>query len=162
MILQRDLRFSDDPELTPYGCHFMAELFLLNRVANIELAVEVILKALNELRRRRASYQPEPGEQLTVIGPQVTINNPDDIALYFGVKYKHTARMEDANYVCVTGEQELLQWTRPREGDTTGENPWIHWVAGDGLGHVAYDPEGYSVTVAHGTMIAKKIFTFYV
>ena len=151
MILQTDKRFASDPELTPYGCHFMAELFMLNKIGNIELSVGVILAAINTLRTQRASYQPDPDTPTYVIGPQCTINNPDDIVTYFGLMYRVGCRMVyDLTYECQPGEQELLQWERPG---------WVHWVTGNGKGSVAYDPEGYSVTVREGKLVAKKIFT---
>ena len=152
MILQTDKRFATDPELTPYGCHFMAELFLLNKLANIELSVGIILAALNTLRSQEASYQgeqPDPLNPIYVIGSECTVNNPDDIVSYFHLQYRTSARMEAPSYLCQPDEQELLQWERPG---------WVHWVTGDGKGNVAYDPEGYSVTVREGNMVAKKIF----
>ena len=151
MILQTDKRFATDPELTPYGCHFMAELFMLNKLANIELSIGIILAALNALRAKPSSYQPPDAQDTVyVIGSQCTINNPDDVVSYFELSFVKGCRMEAPDYQCQPGEQELLEWQRPG---------WTHWVTGDGKGNVAYDPEGYSVTVREGSLVAKKIFT---
>jgi len=153
MILQTDKRFSSDPEMNLYSCHFMAELFMLNKIGNIELSVGIILAALNTFRAQKASYQgehPDPANPVYVIGPQCTINNPDDIVSHFELSFAKGCRMEAPDYECRAGEQELLQWERPG---------WTHWVTGDGKGNVAYDPEGYSVTVREGSLVAKKIFT---
>ncbi len=151
MILQTDRRFTD-PEIGPYGCQWMAQLFLLHRFG-VEFSIEIIQTALSALRIQKASYQgesPDPANPIYVIGSQCFINNPEDIVTYFGLTYGAPARMTTPGYTCKQGEQEILQWKRPG---------WTHYCAGDGRGNVAYDPEGYSVTVREGVLTGKKIFT---
>jgi len=149
MILQIDKRFTD-PEIGTYGCHFLAELFLCNRAGNIDLSIGIIQAALNILRTQKASYQPDKTKTTYVIGEQITTNNPDDVVTYFKLTYSRAARFEPMAYQCNKAEQELIQYSRPG---------WWHWVAGDGKGNIAYDPEGYSRTVAEGKPVRKKIFT---
>ena len=150
MILQIDSRFDEEPDIQKYGCQFMSLIFTLNRCGNIVVSTGIILAAFRVLQAQEASYQPNPGAPVHVLGPQCTMNNPDDMVKYFGMDYKRVCRFEDVNYICQPGEEELLQFQRPG---------WYHWVAGDGKGNVAYDPEGYSLTVRDGHMIHKKIFT---
>lgn len=153
MILQIDGRFSVEPEIQKYGCHYLAQLFVMNRRCNIELSTDRILDMYHVLKGRAASYQPPDrptGDPLMVIGDRAEQNNPDDIITYFDLTYSRTARFEDLNYICTPDEQELIQYARPN---------WWHWVAGDGRGNVAYDPEGYSITVAQGHPVRKKIFS---
>jgi len=90
MILQIDRRFSVLPEIQTYGCHYLAQLFIMNKLSNIALDTDIIMKSYNELRGKVASYQPEDrekGDPLMIIGNHAEINNPDDIVTYFGMKY---------------------------------------------------------------------------
>lgn len=157
MILQIDSRFDSEPDIQKYGCHYLSLLFLINRCGNVPLSVGIITATFHLLSTQRASYQPDEHVVTYVIGAQCAMNNPDDIVAQFDMKSVATCRFEGADYICKTGEQELLQFTRPMDGEP-GKS-WWHWVAGDGKGNVAYDPEGYSLTVRDGTLARKKIFS---
>ena len=149
MILQIDKRMTE-PDIVKYGCHYMSELFLINRCGNVEISIGIIIAKFHQLSTQLASYQPTVEKPTYVIGPQCAMNNPDDIVTEFGLKYRKPCRFEGPEYQCTPEEQELLQFERPH---------WWHWVAGEGKGNVAYDPEGYSLTVAQGRLVRKKIFT---
>lgn len=157
MILQIDPRFSNEPDIQQFGCHYLSELFLINRCGNVPMSIGIITATFHLMRTQLSSYQADPHTPTYVIGAQCSMNNPDDIVTQFELKFAKGCRFEGIDYICQDGEQELLQFTRPRDDDPT--KSWWHWVAGDGKGNVAYDPEGYSLTVARGSMSRKKIFT---
>jgi hypothetical protein len=61
-------------------------------------------------------------------------------------------------YVCKSGEREILRYERPSEpGDSSGTER-AHFVVGDGRGNLAWDPWGDSHTVAVGQVVSKRIF----
>jgi hypothetical protein len=60
---------------------------------------------------------------------------------------------ESANYVATKGEHEILYFEREDTLQT-----WGHFVVGDGLGVVCYDPYGDSMTVKKGKLTSKRIF----
>lgn len=144
MILQLDKRFKLYP-FADYGCHVMSECFVINRIGNISLDPSIIEDMVTVLSKLQA-----PNGKPSIDPADLTVNDPDAIVRYFGLSATTWARMEVPGYTCKPGEEELLQFSKPG---------YLHWVAGDGNGHVTYDPLGYSHTVADGMLIAKKIFS---
>jgi hypothetical protein len=146
MILQIDPRWHN-PAIQQYGCHLLAECFLINRF-NVPMSIEIIEQAISALQMVVAP-NGKPA-----IDTRMTINDPDALVKHFGLLYSSWARIEGPGYLCKPWEQELQEWRR------AGVN-FSHWVAGDGKGNVAYDPEGYSKSVASGQILRQKIFTIY-
>ncbi len=145
MILQIDSRW-ENPSMHDNGCHVLSECFLVNRIGNIPMSIDIIEAMILKLQGMTAP-NGKPA-----IDTELTVNDPDAIVTYFGLHYTKYARLEGPLYICGHGEQELLHWSRP--GVTV-----THWTTGDGAGNVAYDPEGYSLSVSQGKMFEKKIFT---
>lgn len=58
------------------------------------------------------------------------------------------------DYLPVTGEREILRYERP---DPVSGTNLAHFVVGDGLGAVAWDPWPNSRTVAFGCLVSKRI-----
>ncbi len=65
---------------------------------------------------------------------------------------KWDVRHESSNYMPAGSEQEILRYERKATTTT-----YAHFVIGDGIGRVAYDPLGESRTVAEGKLISKRI-----
>jgi len=62
---------------------------------------------------------------------------------------------QGADYKCKPGEVEILRYERVKAGVTLS-----HFVLGDGMGNIKYDPMGdNSPTVRYGTLVSKRIFT---
>jgi len=80
------------------------------------------------------------------------VNAPDEIMQDLTCKAWNVTK-ESANYKCRPGEIEILRFERVNTGATLA-----HFVVGDGLGNVAYDPLGDSGTVKYGTLASKRIF----
>jgi hypothetical protein len=148
VILQIDPRWTH-PSMHPYGCHVLTECFIINRVGNVPMGIDIIETMIKVLGERKA-----PNGNPVVDG-NLVVNDPDQVVTYFGLQYSRSCRMEGPTYVCLPTEQELLQWHRP--GIT-----FYHWTAGDGRGNCTFDPEGYSLSVRYGGIVAKKVFTIHV
>jgi len=64
-----------------------------------------------------------------------------------------TVTKEQSDYMATKGEQEILYFERNDTMQTVG-----HFVVGDGMGVVSYDPYGDSLTVKKGKLHSKRIF----
>jgi hypothetical protein len=78
------------------------------------------------------------------------ILNPERILRYFGVEASYTGVHEKPDRPCASGEIEVLYFKHPTAGG--------HFVAGDGEGHVAFDPWGVSRSATEGVLESKRVF----
>jgi hypothetical protein len=84
------------------------------------------------------------------------ILSPGSILRYLGVAVDYAGK-RDGPSPCCRGEYEILCFRRSyiKNGKQVS---YKHFVVGDGLGHVAYDPIGMSNAVKHGHLESKRIF----
>jgi len=61
-------------------------------------------------------------------------------------------------YQCKVGELEVLRYERPIEKTDMSSTDRAHFVVGDGLGNLVWDPWGTSHTVTVGSVVSKRIF----
>ncbi len=139
MILQRDKRAIK--EIQEYGCYYMSLLYFANKYTNCQLGFPFI----NELY--------DISKKLDYISEANLVKFPDRILRKLGLLTVYLGHLP-ASYVCKPDEFEILhfKWI-----DKKGVEHH-HFVAGDGKGHVTYDPWGFSATVANGELHNKRIF----
>jgi len=135
MILQRDPRLN--AAIHKYGCYFMSILFLSNKYTNCELSCSSILDVYRIAVDGR--WMDE----------ECFINDPQAIFGFMGLPVYYYDRHDPPSYVCGKDEIEILHFQL--------EN-WKHFVAGDGMSHVAYDPYGTSKAVRLGKLMDKRVF----
>ena len=135
MILQRDTRLLEP--IRRWGCYFMSILFLTNKYKNVHLSADYI----NEL------YGILIGKW--VMDSKCFIKDPEGVFSWVGMNVKFSDRHEPVDYACLPREIEILRYQ---------VDAWIHFVVGDGQGHVAYDPWGDSRAVREGVLQDKRIF----
>ena len=68
-----------------------------------------------------------------------------------------TVTKEPSDYATTKGEQEILYFER-QDSATMATQTIGHFVVGDGMGVVSYDPYGDSLTVSKGVLSSKRIF----
>lgn len=123
------------------GCYFFSLAYLAEKVSQGKIDVFEAFDRARALRYVRPDcFIYEAGKLLTFLsGKEWTFSH------------------EAADYHAKDGELEILrfEWTN-KPGVTLG-----HFVVGDGLGHVEYDPmseAGLSPVVKNGKRVSKRIF----
>lgn len=137
MILQRDPRMRE--EIKKNGCYLMSLLYLANKLANVPLSAELITGDLFNVFVANGW-----------MNANCYILNPEGILRYLGVEARYTGVHEKPDRPCVSGEIEVLYFKHPTAGG--------HFVAGDGEGHVAFDPWGVSRSATEGVLESKRVF----
>lgn len=144
----------DDPRFAKYSqmsgspgeaCLVFAYLWFANKVANIPMGISEIASYVQSLRNNKILGDPTNGPWY--------VNSADTLYTSLGVKYSNPARVEPPTYICKTTEQEVLQVERTAEDG----HHYVHFVGGDGSGHVTYDSLGYSHTVYDGGVVTRKV-----
>lgn len=115
----------------------MSILFLCNKYKNVELSAEDI----NDL------YDVFIIDKY--IDKNCFIYDPQAIFHFMGLEAYFYDKHDPPEYVCKRDEVEILRF---QYGN------WKHFVVGDGVGHVAYDPYGTSKAVRLGELKDKRIF----
>jgi hypothetical protein len=121
----------------------MSILFLCNKYTNREISPELI----NELYH---VFQKHTHHGKSWMDEECTINYPQHIFGYLGLDVKYTDRHEPPARICNSRQIEILYFHHPEYGG--------HFVCGDGLGRVTYDPWGVSMAATKGELKSKRIF----
>jgi hypothetical protein len=145
MILQTDPRLL--PEINKYGCYFMCICFFLNKFKKKLWDTDKInefYKTMVHLGYIEAddNFDSVDPDDATIMYPAKIFESEGLNVKYFG--HSHKSR------ICNTDEFEILKFTRITGGS--------HFVCGDGMGHVTYDPWGVSNTVKYGSLDSKRVF----
>jgi len=135
MILQTDSRLI--VPINKYGCYFMSILFLGNKYTGYQLSTRKINNFYD--------YCVDSGW----MDAECFINDADGIFAEMGLHTRFHDKHEDPWILCRDDEIEILRYQIGH---------WKHFVAGDGHGHVAYDPYGISRAVREGELRDKRIF----
>lgn len=135
MILQRDPRLKT--VIHKYGCYMMSILFLCNKYKNVELSAGDI----NDLYILFIDNK--------YMDKNCFINDPQSIFGFMGLEVYFFDRHDPPSYICERDEIEILRFQY---------GSWKHFVTGDGMSHVAYDPYGTSRAVRLGQLIDKRVF----
>jgi hypothetical protein len=77
------------------------------------------------------------------------IRDPEAVFDFMGLPVYYYDQHLPPTQDCQPHEIEILMFQRGN---------WKHFVAGDGKGHVAYDPYGISRAVTEGRLVSKRIF----
>lgn len=139
MILQWDSRLNR--EINRYGCYYMSLLWWVNKKTGYQFDPKEILRLYGVFIDREAMEK------------DCYIKDPCGILSYLGLEVRgvevvgHSQATED-------GQFEVLYFERSSHGRVIP-----HFTAGDGHGHVTYDPWGESRTVSDGVLASKRIFT---
>ena len=152
MILQTDYRLRT--EIQHFGCYLCSLVWHVVMQTRKQIDVEWI----NQL------YDDAVAREL--MNDKCFIDNPGGVLVLAGMPATYTNKHEPTNRLCAAGEIEVLCWERPRYGpdgkQTIGldgkPSVWRHFTAGDGQGHVTYDPMGRARTVVEGRMVSKRVF----
>lgn len=116
------------------GCYFLSLLHLVDADLNALTLYDL------SVRKKYLDYD-------------CFVENPAGI-LNLATGYKWTVRYENADYKTLPTEREILRFERKTTTVT-----YAHFVVGDGLGNVVYDPLGDSETVKSGKLVSKRIVT---
>jgi len=135
MILQTDRRLRE--KIREEGCYFMCLLWYGNKYGHYELDPDKI----NELYKLFVD-----NDWMT---EKCKILHPNNIINLLGVRALYTDRHEKPSRMCKDGEFEILCF---------GLGDMLHFTAGDGKGHITYDPMGESKTARDGLLMSKRIF----
>ena len=139
MILQTDYRLPK--QVNKYGCYFMCILWFANKYRHIILDTTYITDFYHECVRHGH------------MDADCYIHKPDDLFRNQQLYAVYTGKHESPDKPCARGQIEILRWETPKGSP--------HFVAGDGAGHVTYDPMGVSRTVRIGKLESKRIFAIY-
>lgn len=90
-----------------------------------------------------------PGK--TILAPDIFVNSPAAL-VSIAVGGKWDVRHEGAEYIAKPDEREIMRYER-----VDGMKVYSHFVVGDGLGRVLWDPLGESRTVREGKLVSKRI-----
>jgi len=135
MILQTDKRLVNP--INKWGCYFLSILFLGNKYTGYQLGT----KKINNFY----DYCVDSG----FMDESCYINDADGIFAEMGLHTRFHDKHEDPWILCRDNEIEILRYQIGH---------WKHFCAGDGHGHVAYDPYGISRAVREGELRDKRIF----
>lgn len=118
------------------GCYFLSLL----RLAEERMGVPIDILKAYEVAVSRGLMRPD-----------CYVEKPADILeLYLPGAWD--IRKEDADYVPAPEELEILRFELALTGETKA-----HFVVGDGLGRIAFDPYGDSRTCREGRLASKRI-----
>jgi hypothetical protein len=141
MILQTDSRLN--AQINASGCYWMSLLWWGNKLAGRE-------------------YDPDEIELLYKwhvdsdwMRPNLYIQRPDEILRDVGVTMPGWLGEVATEWQPPDGKRgiEILYFEMPR----TPAGVWGHFVAGDGHGHVTYDPWGVSKTATLGDLTRRYV-----
>lgn len=90
-----------------------------------------------------------PGKM--ILTGDLFVNSPKNL-ISFSVGGKWDVRHETADYRAKPDEREIMRFER-----VDGAKTYSHFVVGDGLGRVLWNPLGESRTVREGKLISKRI-----
>lgn len=122
MILQTDKRLRK--EINQYGCYLMSILFLANKHAKTLLSTDIIENIADALIG------------MGHMSKTCFINSSENIFKSLGLNVKYNNRHDPISYMCKYNEIEILCLNV-----SSGTK---HFVVGDGMGNIAYDPMGTS------------------
>lgn len=142
MILQTDTYFPE--EVRRYGCYFMALIFLASQKASRSFSKSDVL------------FFYEYFIENEWMKPSCYILDPGAILRYLNLPVDYEGKRE-GHAPCCRDEYEILCFRRSYIKDGKDVS-YIHFVTGDGHGHVAYDPIGMSNAVKKGHLESKRIF----
>jgi hypothetical protein len=135
VILQTHPRLR--PQIQRWGCYFMSLLW-------------------HGVMEKKVSLDPEIIDELYMVFQKhglmtdsCFIQNPIGILKHLGIDARNVRKTHDS-YLCSDNELEILQFKAGGEIS--------HFVAGDSLGNVTYDPYGRSRSVLEGECISKRVF----
>lgn len=119
------------------GCYFLSILHLAETVLDKYIdAFAAFLLALQKGQVREDCY---------IVNPSALISDLTGMGWYVST--------EAAGYVPHSGELEIIRYEWQEINTLHG-----HFVVGDGVGRVKYDPYGTSRTVSNGKPVSKRIF----
>lgn len=142
-----------DPELGPFikewGCYFccilkVAEEQRGKKIGGVE-ARSIYLAAMMTNIVQKEVYDKVTG--LPKDG--VTVEKPEELLVLAGGKGK-IRKVDGALYRATPDEFQILKFYNPA-------TKYSHFVVGDGMGKVTWDPLENSNTVAHGFIIEQRI-----
>lgn len=139
MILQKDSRLNT--AINKYGCYFMSLLWWVNKKVGYEFDPREISRLYNIFIDREDMRR------------DCFVHRPKRILSYLGLEVEEVTKT-GYSQKCLEGQFEILYFERSSKGRIIP-----HFVAGDGEGHVTYDPWGESRTVREGVLTSKRIFT---
>jgi hypothetical protein len=143
MILQKDTYFND--YVKRFGCYFMSLIYLACQKASQSFDKDDIAFFYGYFVDKK--WMDE----------NCFIRAPEDILGFLGLKVKYLGHREGHDPT-LGDELEILCFKRTYT-DREGRNrTYKHFVVGDGLGHVAYDPIGMSNAVKYGELVSKRVF----
>lgn len=122
MILQTDKRLRK--EINQYGCYLMSILFLANKHGRIILSTDIIENVADKLI------------EFGYMNKNCFILSAENIFKSLGLKVRYHDKHDPITYMCKYNEIEIL-CLNVGSGSR-------HFVVGDGMGHIAYDPMGTS------------------
>ena len=129
-----------------FGCYYFSAAFLVSKHAGLMFEVSDLERLYDDAVARG------------IMSETCYVEQPGGLFSLLGLPARYTNTHEPPNRVCRPGEIEILCWERPRpEKGPTGR--WRHFTAGDGQGHVTYDPMGRARTVLEGKLVSKRIFS---
>lgn len=135
MILQTDSRLIKP--INKYGCYFFSILFLGNKYTGYQLDTKLINSFYDYCVKAHW------------LNEECFVESPEAIFDKMGLPVIYHDKHEEPWILCKDDEIEILRY----EFGT-----WKHFVAGDGHGHVAFDPMGVSRAVREGELKDKRIF----
>lgn len=119
------------------GCYFLSIIHLAENITKERIdAIEQFLIALSEGNVRQDCFVTRPDAVLTTA-----------TGARWGMK------KEAAYYLPGGLEHEILRFERQAVGELIS-----HFVVGNGVGGVAWDPYGDSRTVREGKLVSKRVF----
>jgi hypothetical protein len=126
------------------GCYFFSIIHIAEKITGkIYDPIQVYIGMVN-------SKNPKTGKY--IIEKDCFINEPGLLlSALTGMKWGVTKA--DARSPTQVGDHEVLYFENPTTLKTYG-----HFVVGNGLGSVEYDPYGDSNTVRNGTLHSKRVF----
>jgi hypothetical protein len=118
--------------LGEYGCYFLSIVHLVEEITGKRIDAIAAYVVAHD--------QKWVDNEATVLRPDLVFST------LIGDNY--TVTRESADYKTAADEYEILVF----------KAKFTHFVTGDGMGKVAYDPLGNSNTVATGRVVEKRIF----
>lgn len=141
MFLQKDTYFNN--EINRYGCYFFSLVYLSSQ------------KASRSFSKGDVSFFYEEFVDRGWMTENCYVLEPVKILRYLNLKVSSVYKTEGHD---PSGDNyEILCFERSYKKDGK-EVSYNHFVVGDGLGHVAYDPIGLSNAVKDGFLESKRVF----
>ncbi|MBW2675137.1 MAG: DUF261 family protein [Deltaproteobacteria bacterium] len=148
MILQTDPILNE--YINKYGCYFMSILFLVNKHTSRGFDRADINHIYDRLTDPKIA-----NNWMTV---KCFLNNPQVIFTFLGLPMAGVMKAHP-RYDTSAEQLEILRFERSYTNRAGELITYGHFVAGNGDGHIAYDPAGNSNAVKYGFLESKRIFT---